>query len=72
MEQRSWLEERMAKVKGILEEVRARLNHLETKVSQVRQEVNRLRDRIDTQFRWLVALMVAIWITVILAILFTP
>ena len=67
MEEKISLEERMAKVEGILEEVRARLNHLETEVDQLLREMH-------TQFRWIVGIILGIlipmWVTIILAIIF--
>lgn len=71
------LEERVAKVEGILEEIRSRLNHMETEVSQFRQDMNReigsLRQAIQTNFRWTLGIMLGIlipmWVTIIFAIL---
>ena len=71
------LEERMAKVEGILEEVRTRLNHLEsrmdglettmaTEFSQLRQEINannrELRQEMRTRFRWTLGIMLGVLI----------
>ena len=57
------LEERVAKVEGVLEEVRARLNHIESEVSQLRRDMH-------TQFRWIIGIMLGIlipmWATIIL------
>ncbi|MDI6814900.1 MAG: hypothetical protein QMC90_02295 [Dehalococcoidales bacterium] len=58
------LEERVAKVEGILEEVRARLNHIESEISELRREIH-------TNFRWMVGIMFTMWVTIILAIIFT-
>ncbi len=71
------LEERVAKVEGILEEIRSRLNHVETEISQLRQDMNReigsLRQAIQTNFRWTLGIMLGIlipmWVTIIFAIL---
>lgn len=49
---RSGLEGRVAKVEGILEEMHARLKHLETR------------------FNWMLGIMITMWVTVILTILF--
>jgi hypothetical protein len=57
------LEERMAKVEGILEEVRARLNHLETEIEGLRREIY-------NNFRWSMGIMISMWVTIILAIIF--
>ncbi|MFZ6016345.1 MAG: hypothetical protein ACOYU0_01775 [Nitrospirota bacterium] len=53
------LEERMAKVEGILEEVRTRLNHFESRF-----------DQIDRRFNWLMGIMLTMWVTIILTIIF--
>lgn len=50
-------EQRMARVEGILEEVRERMNHLD--------------ERTESRFNQLYALMVSMWVTIILAILAT-
>jgi len=72
------LEERMAKVEGILEEIRARLNHLEAEVDGLRQEIGSLRGEINglrqemyTNFRWTLGIMIPMWVTIILTIVFT-
>lgn len=57
------LEERMTKVEGILEEVRTRLNHLE-------ERLGRLEERLDRQFLWLMGVILTMWVTLILTILF--
>ncbi|HLG30949.1 MAG TPA: hypothetical protein VI387_12125 [Candidatus Brocadiales bacterium] len=82
------LEERQAKVEGVLEQIDKRLDHLESDVSSLRSEINSLRDemhsgmnslrgeigelraKIDTNFRWLVGIMITMWVTMILAIIF--
>ncbi|MFW0860309.1 MAG: hypothetical protein AAGB97_09205 [Dehalococcoidia bacterium] len=44
------LEERMAKVEGILEEVRTRLNHLEFRFEHPQTRFEHLRSRVDIGF----------------------
>ena len=66
------LEQRVAKVEGILEEVRARLNHMESEIRDVRAEISELRREIHINFRWMVGIMLIIWVTIILAIIFAP
>lgn len=61
----------MAKVEGILEEVRARLNHLETEIDGLRREISDLRREIYANFRWTLGIMISMWVTIILAIIFT-
>ncbi len=83
------LEERLARVEGILEEVRARLNHLETEIGGLRGEINGLRQEMSreigglrgeinglrqemyTNFRWTLGVLIPMWVTIILAIVFT-
>ncbi len=69
------LEERLARVEGILEEVRARLNHLETRlgeeISGLRGETNGLRRGMSANFRWTLGIMISMWVTLILAIIFS-
>ncbi|HID11531.1 MAG TPA: hypothetical protein EYP17_09575 [Candidatus Latescibacteria bacterium] len=71
----------MAKVEGILEEVRSRLNHLEThlegeisslrgEISSLRGEISSLRREIYTNFRWTLGVLIPMWVTIILAIVF--
>lgn len=64
----------MAKVEGILEEVRSRLNHLEThlegEISSLRGEISSLRREIYTSFRWTLGILIPMWVTIILATVF--
>jgi len=59
------LEERMAKIEGILEQMNARLNHLEG-------EVRGLRAELHTDVRWIIGFVVGTWITLMLTLLFRP
>lgn len=54
----------MAKVEGILEKVRAGLNHLQTELEGLRREIY-------NNFRWTLGIMISMWLTIILAIIFT-
>jgi len=65
------MEERLAKVEGILEEMRARLNHLETEIEGLRGEIGGLRQEMYTNFRWTLGILIPMWVTIILAIVFT-
>ena len=60
-------EGRIGRVEGILEEVRTRLNNLENRMTA-------LESRMQTQFYWLLGVMLGVlipmWVTIILAILF--
>jgi len=59
------LEERVARIEGILSQMDKRLNHLET-------EVAKLGDKMDRNFRWTLGIMLGVlipmWVTIILAI----
>ena len=78
------LEERMARVEGILEEVRARLNHLDSRFEHLQTRFEHLQTRVDSgfgevrremqsQFRWTLGIMLGVlipmWVTIILTIL---
>jgi len=64
------LEERVAKVEGILEEMRERLSHLETRTESGFSE---LRRELRSQFRWTLGIMLGVlipmWVTIIFTIL---
>jgi tetrahydromethanopterin S-methyltransferase subunit B len=66
------LEERMARIEGIVEQMNERLNHLETLLGQFRgeveSEIGSLRVELSSQFRWTLGLLITMWITLILAI----
>ena len=53
---------RIGRVEGILEEVCARLNNLESRVG-------RLQAQMQTQLYWLLGVIVTMWVTIILAVL---
>jgi len=62
------LEERIARIEGILEQMDKRLSRLENEVSHLREEMNNrfdlLNGRIDSLFKWLVGLIIAMWTTI--------
>jgi chromosome segregation ATPase len=64
------LEERMAKIEGIVEQMNERLNHIETGFSELRTEMGSLRDEIRSNFRWIVGIILTMWVTIILTLLF--
>ena len=57
------LEERVARIEGILEQMDRRLNHIETELGELRRELN-------SRFLWLLGVQISMWVTIILAILF--
>jgi predicted RNase H-like nuclease (RuvC/YqgF family) len=70
----SSLEERVAKIEGILEQMDRRLNHLESEVRDLRNELYReirdLRKALDYRFYWLLGVQISMWVTIILTIMF--
>jgi hypothetical protein len=60
------LEERVARVEGVVSRIERRLNHVETELTELRKDV-------DRSFRWTVGIMLTVlipmWVTIILAIL---
>jgi len=75
------LEERVARIEGILEQMDKRLNHMETGVRELRVyveaeirglrgELDELRRDLNTRFFWLLGVQISMWVTIILAILF--
>jgi peptidoglycan hydrolase CwlO-like protein len=79
--ERSSLEERVAKIEGILEQMDKRLNHLESEIRDLRAyveseikslrgEIGDLRRDLNNRFLWMLGVQITMWITIILAILF--
>lgn len=68
------LEERTAKVEGILEQMDKRLDRVEVGIidlkNEIKCDIERLETKVDNQFRWLVGIIIATWITAILTIIF--
>lgn len=89
---RAGLEERTAKVEGILEQMDKRLDRVEiaivdlknefksdmekletslkSDISKVDNRIEKLEAKTDSQFKWLVGIIIATWITAILIIIF--
>jgi hypothetical protein len=57
------LEERVARIEGIVEQMDKRLNHLESEMRDLRRDLN-------NRFLWLLGVQISMWVTIILAILF--
>jgi archaellum component FlaC len=79
------VEERVAKIEGIVEQMNERLNHIESDLGTLREEMKAetrdireklefntrdLRSEIRSSFKWTMGLMLTMWITIILTILF--
>jgi hypothetical protein len=56
------LEECVAKVEGIVEQMDKRLNHIESELRDLRRDLN-------NRFFWLLGVQISMWVTIILAIL---
>jgi hypothetical protein len=63
----------IGRVEGILEEVRSRLssieNHIDGLESRTDSRFTSLESKMQTQFYWLLGVMLTMWITIILAVL---
>jgi peptidoglycan hydrolase CwlO-like protein len=79
--ERSSLEERVAKIEGILEQMDKRLNHLESEIrdlrvyveseiKSLRGEIGDLRRDLNNRFLWILGVQITMWVTIILAIIF--
>jgi predicted nucleic acid-binding Zn-ribbon protein len=77
----SSLEERVARIEGILEQMNKRLNHLENEIRDLRVyveseikglrgEIGDLRRDLNNRFLWMLGVQITMWVTIILAILF--
>jgi uncharacterized coiled-coil protein SlyX len=68
------LEERQAKVEATLEQMDKRLTNVEMTVRELNTRIdaltNTLSTKIDSNFRWTIGIMITMWVTVILTILF--
>jgi len=68
------VEERIARIEGVLEEMSKRLNHLESdianlrsvkgEVASLRGGMNSFRGEVASLFRWTVGLILGMWITI--------
>jgi predicted RNase H-like nuclease (RuvC/YqgF family) len=79
--ERSSLEERVARIEGILERMDKRLNHLESEIRDLRVyveseikglrgEIGDLRRDLNNRFLWMLGVQITMWVTIILAIIF--
>lgn len=46
-----------------------RLNHIESELGELRNELRGLRTDLDSRFRWLLGVQITMWVTIMLAIL---
>jgi len=75
------LEERVARIEGILEQMDKRLNHLEGEIGDLRVyvesefkglrgEIGDLRRDLNNRFLWMLGVQITMWVTIMLAIIF--
>lgn len=60
---KSSLEERVARIESILEQMDKRLNHMESEIRDLRKDLSH-------RFYWLLGIQISMWVTIILAIIF--
>jgi len=65
------LEDRIARIekdisylRGVVEQMDKRLSRLENEVTHLRKEISSLRDIMWSQFRWLIGLILGMWIII--------
>jgi len=67
------IEERVARIEGVLEQIDKRLNHLESELRSIGQRVEALSEKVDRSFRWTLGIMLSVlipmWVSIILAML---
>jgi uncharacterized protein YdhG (YjbR/CyaY superfamily) len=64
------LEERVARIEGILGQMDKRLNHLESEVAELRSEFRAEFRELRSRIWWVIGIQISMWITIILAIIF--
>jgi C4-type Zn-finger protein len=68
------VEGRVARIEGTLEQINNRLNHVESEIAELRRETNerfiRIENDMKTNFRWTIGIMITMWVTIILTIIF--
>lgn len=62
----SSMEERLARLEGLFEQIDRRLTTLE---QDVRAGFDRMETKFETRFYWLLGTILAMWVTIILAVL---
>ena len=73
------LEERQAKIEGILEQIdkrvtsfdstfRSEISQIHSEIAQVHSDISQNRNEITSSFRWTVGIIITMWITIIITI----
>jgi archaellum component FlaC len=55
------LEERVARLEGIMEQINVRLNHIEARL-------NHIENDLKSNFRWTIGIIITMWVTIIISI----
>jgi hypothetical protein len=67
------MEQRITRIAGFLAQMNRRLNRIETEFlglrADLKEDVRALRDRMNINFRWIIVVMITMWVTIIVAIL---
>lgn len=70
-------EERTARLEGLIEQMDKRLSNMEgelvrihTRIDQVNNRIDQVNNKIDQRFNWLMGIMITMWVTLIIAIIF--
>jgi tetrahydromethanopterin S-methyltransferase subunit G len=63
-------EERTARVEGILEQMDKRLTNIEGEIVRINHQFEQVNNRIDQKFNWLMGIMITMWISLIITMLF--
>ena len=67
------LEARVARIEGIIEELRTRIANIEGRLGRLEDKLasleTSLTGRMQSQFQWTLGVMLSMWISIILAVL---
>ena len=71
------MEQRIARIESTFLQVNKTLDHIEREIAgvqagmlEMRDRAIRLKDKMDSMFRWTIVLAITMWVTIILAIFF--
>ena len=70
------LEERVARIEGILEQMDKRFDQVDKRISEFREDFNARLNHLETELRelgnriwWVIGIQISMWVTIMLAIL---